>query len=215
MSLEELGYNASFEQYRINKNLQSFEVGRVVVEHKEKYLVKTLNSEYQADLTGKLRFTAETRSDFPAVGDWVAITLFDENNCLIHEIFPRTTTLTRKSIGKASESQIIATNIDYGIIVTAIDSNFNINRIERYLAICNSSNIQSIIILNKIDLIDTNRQQSLLEEIHKRIIDTPIILISSVTLDGIDILKDLLIKGKTYCLLGSSGVGKWSDPQKL
>ncbi|WCL51163.1 ribosome small subunit-dependent GTPase A [Leptospira sp. GIMC2001] len=208
MTLEDLGYNIDLEQYAKDHNLQSFEVGRVVAEHKEKYIVKTINSEYQAEVTGKLRFTAENRFDFPAVGDWVAITVYDESQCLIHEIYPRRTILSRKSVSKNFESQILATNIDYGIIVTAVDHNFNINRIERYLTICNASKIEPIIVLNKIDLIDTDRKVEILYEINQRIFHTPIITLSSVTLEGISKIKNLILKTKTYCLLGSSGVGK-------
>ena len=91
MTLEDLGYNSDLENYRQENGLSSFEVGRVVAEHKERYVVKTEEKEYDAEVVGNLRFTAEKRSDFPATGDWVAISEFDEDKALIHRVFPRKT----------------------------------------------------------------------------------------------------------------------------
>jgi ribosome biogenesis GTPase len=82
MTLEELGYTEALESYRKEQCLESFGVGRVVSEHKERYDVKTENAEYNSELIGNLRFTAEDRHDFPTVGDWVAISEFDDLSCL-------------------------------------------------------------------------------------------------------------------------------------
>jgi len=89
MTLKDLGYNIEFENYRKDQSLDSFGVGRVISEHKERYVVKTTENEYDAEIIGNLRFSAVTRSDFPAVGDWVAISEYDENKVLIHSVFPR------------------------------------------------------------------------------------------------------------------------------
>jgi len=78
MTLEDLGYNLELEKYRKNQNLDSFGVGRVISEHKERYVVKTPEQEYDGEIIGNLRFTAHNRSDFPAVGDWVAISEYDD-----------------------------------------------------------------------------------------------------------------------------------------
>ena len=153
MTLADLGYNVDLKNHRIEQGLDSFGVGRVVSEHKERYIVKTDIDKFEAEIVGNLRFTAKNRSDFPAVGDWVAISEYDENKALIHAIFPRKTIIERQTVGKFGEKQIIATNIDFALIVQAVDRDFNINRIERYLTICNASNVKPIIILSKIDLI--------------------------------------------------------------
>ena len=139
MTLEDLGYNTSLENYRKEQNLNSFGVGRVISEHKERYIIKTEKGEFDAEIIGNLRFAAKNRSNFPAVGDWVAISEYDENKVLIHTIFPRKTIIERQAVGKFGEKQIIATNIDYAFIVQAVDRDFNINRMERYLTICNRS----------------------------------------------------------------------------
>ena len=208
MTLEDLGYTPFFETYRKDQNLDAFNVGRVISEHKERYVVKTPENEYDAEIIGNLRYLAQKRSDFPAVGDWVAISEYDDDKVLIHAVFPRTTIIERQAVGKHGEKQIIATNIDFAFIVQAVDRDFNINRIERYLTICNASNVQPIIVLNKIDLISDTELKTLIHEVEERIQQVPIIAISNDTKKGIEILEEFIQKGKTYCLLGSSGVGK-------
>ena len=208
MTLEDLGYNIDLENYRRGQNLDSFGVGRVISEHKERYVVKTTEDEYDAEIIGNLRFSAQKRSDFPAVGDWVAISEYDEEKVLIHSVFPRKTIIERQAVGKQGEKQIIATNVDFAFIVQAVDRDFNINRIERYLTICNTSNVKPIIVLNKIDLINEIELKKLISKVQERVKQVPLIEISNETKKGIEKLKKLMLKGKTYCLLGSSGVGK-------
>ncbi|MBT8220907.1 MAG: ribosome small subunit-dependent GTPase A [Bacteroidia bacterium] len=208
MKLEDLGYNAVLENYRQESHLDTFNIGRVISEHKDRYTVKTNAGEFNAELIGNLRYTAESRNDLPAVGDWVAISEYDEDKALIHAILPRHSLIERQAVGKSGRKQIIATNIDYGLIVQAVNRDFNINRLERYLTICNASNVEPIIILNKIDLINEVELKSLLSQIKERIKDKLIIAISNETLVGLDKLTAFIKKGKTYCLLGSSGVGK-------
>jgi len=208
MTLEDLGYNYELERYRTENGLEAFTLGRVAAEHKERYVVKTGDKEYDAEILGNLRFAAQSRSDFPAVGDWVAISEYDDDKALIHAVLPRKSVIERQAVGKKGEKQIIATNIDKAFIVLAVDRDFSINRIERYLAICHSSNVEPIVILGKIDLIEAAAVSELLESVQKRIKNVPILTISNESKQGIDELKKMLEKGQTYCLLGSSGVGK-------
>jgi ribosome biogenesis GTPase / thiamine phosphate phosphatase len=208
MTLEDLGYNKSLENYRKKNDLCSLSIGRVISEQKGRYVVKTEKNEFDAEITGNLRFSSEKRSDFPAVGDWVAISEYDDNKALIHSFLPRKTIIERQAVGKFGEKQIIATNIDYAFIVQAIDSDFNINRIERYLTICNNSNVEPIIILSKIDLIDELHLNNITNNINERIKGIRVIAISNQTRSGYKELNTMIEKGKTYCLLGSSGVGK-------
>ncbi|MBT3209276.1 MAG: ribosome small subunit-dependent GTPase A [Bacteroidetes bacterium] len=210
MKYEDLGYDADFANHRKNQQLESFGLGRVISEHKERYVVKTTKKEYDGEIIGNLRFSVHDRSDLPAVGDWVAISEYDENKALIHSVFPRKTILERQAVGKQTEKQIIATNVDYAFIVQAVDRDFNINRIERYLTICYTSGVKPIIILNKIDLVNDTELANLITSVQERIKQVPIIAISNENQKGIEKLKKSLEKGKTYCLLGSSGVGKSS-----
>ena len=208
MALENLGYNKSLEQYRIDQNIESLKVGRVISEHKERYIVKADTSEFDAEIIGNLRFTAENRYDFPAVGDWVAFSEYDDNKALIHSVYPRTSIIERRAAGKSGESQIIATNIDYGLIVQSVNRDFNINRLERYLTICNTSNVEPIIVISKTDLIKEKTLETILTQIKQRIKNVILIAISNQSGVGLDKVKAIIKKGKTYCLLGSSGVGK-------
>lgn len=208
MILEDLGYNNKLEKFRDENNLKEFEIGRVISEHKERYIVKTGKGEFEAGITGNLRFSAKNREDFPAVGDWVAITIHDSDFSVIHSILPRFSVISRQDAGKFGERQIIAANIDFALLVQAANRDFNINRLERYLTICNSSNVSPVIVLTKIDLIGEEQTSGILEQIKTRIENVPIIAISNVSQDGYDELKAIIEKGKTYCMLGSSGVGK-------
>lgn len=210
MLLEHLGYNIEFESYRKENELNSFQVGRIISEHKERYIVRTENGEFQGEIIGNLRFTAKSRADFPAVGDWVAVTEIEEDKVLIYSIYPRKTVLERLAIGKQSETQIIASNIDYALIVLAADRDFNINRIERYLTICNTAKVTPILILNKIDLCTETQLKELLKKIENRLSKLKVIPISNYTKLGIEQIEKHLQKANTYCLLGSSGVGKSS-----
>ena len=208
MTLENLGYNAVLESYRKEQNLDSFSVGRIISEHKERYRIKNDLGEFDVELLGNLRFNAESRLDFPAVGDWVAFSEYDEDKALIHAIFPRQSIIERQAVGKFGEKQIIATNIDYGLIVQAVDRDFNINRLERYLTICNASQVKPIIVISKIDLISESELKIILDKISGRIEQVPIITVSNQPEIGYKNLAPIIEEGKTYCLLGSSGVGK-------
>ena len=207
-TLEDLGYNEFFEKYRIEQKLDLFDVGRVISEHKERYIVKTQSGDFEAEIVGNLIYSSQSRADFPAVGDWVSVTEYDEEKLLIHSVFPRKTILERTAIGKFGEKQIIASNIDFAFIVQSIDRDFSINRIERYLTICNNSRVTPIIIISKIDLISDERLVEIMKSIKERIQGVLIIAISNETQNGLDELKNSIEKNKTYCLLGSSGVGK-------
>lgn len=208
MDLEDLGYDETLANYREENNLNIFEIGRVVSEHKDRYGVKTDAGDFDCELIGNLRYNAESRADLPAVGDWVALSPYDDDKALIHAIYPRHSIIERQAVGKSSQKQIIATNINYGIIVLSVNRDFNINRVERYMTICNASNVSPIIVLSKIDLIDKAEVTALLKRLEERIKDVPVIAISNQTQTGMDRLNTFIKKGKTYCLLGSSGVGK-------
>lgn len=208
MKLEHLGYNNKIEKLKIELNLEDFEIGRIISEHKERYTVATEKGIFDAEITGNLRYTANTRKDFPAIGDWVALVIYDSYRSIIHKVLPRNSIISRKSVSSPADIQIIAANIDYAFIVQAVDRDFSINRMERYLTICNASNIQPIIVLNKIDIITEVLLMELINNIKKRITNVPIFPISNTTKQGIEKLKEVILNGKTYCLLGSSGVGK-------
>lgn len=208
MKIENLGYNDLLEKFRVENNLTAFEIGRIISEHKERYIVKTEKGEFEAEITGNLRFSAKSREDFPAVGDWVSLINCDSDFSIIHNILPRFSIISRQAVGQFGEIQIIATNIDYAFLIQAADRDFNVNRLERYLTICNSSKVSPIIVLTKTDLISVQKITGIVDSINQRIANVPVIAISNETKCGYEVLKKLIEKGKTYCMLGSSGVGK-------
>lgn len=187
---------------------------RVTAEYKGAYKVKNENGEFLAKVTGKHMFVASSREDFPAVGDWVTIDELEEKQAVIRKILPRKTIIKRKSVGKDG-AQIIATNIDVAFVVESVGRDFNLNRFERYFAIAHDGGINPAIILNKIDLISEEELSDKLAQIKNRFSNVDIIATSIVESAGLDKLKNYIKKYKTYCFLGSSGVGKSSLINKL
>lgn len=214
MDNKELGYNEFFESNRKKLKLEEFSVARVIAEYRGTYKIKNSTGEYFAKITGKRIFNASSREDYPAVGDWVTIKEQDAEWAVITEILPRHTLIKRKHNNK-NKTQIIATNIDVAFIVESIGRDFNLNRFERYFAIVNDGKIKSTIILNKIDLISKEELDLKLTQIKDRFKNIDIITTSTLTNEGLDKLKKYIEKRKTYCFLGSSGVGKSSLINKL
>ena len=208
MNLLDLGLTSEIKAYLADNKLSDFSVGRVTQEHRERYVVSDGENEYAGEITGNLRFAAKSRTDFPAVGDWVAMTTYDSNQAIIHKILPRKSVLERQAVGKFGEIQIISTNIDVAFIIQAINNNFSINRLERYLTICYSANIEPVLVISKIDLTTEKDIQEAISTLEKRDKKVKYILLSNITLTGLDQILDFIQKGKTYCVVGSSGVGK-------
>lgn len=224
MTLEDLGYNLFFEEKRNELDVNPLLVARVTAEHKGSYQVKNPQGEYFATLTGKRIFQASHRTDYPVVGDWVVIDVIDESSALssstkhplgravIHDILPRTTAIKRTYKG---EEQPIAANVDVAFIIQSVDRDYSLNRFERYCAIAQSGGVQPIIVLNKIDLLSEVGLQEKLSELTKRFPTVTVILASTLHDKGLNELKGCITRGKTYCLLGSSGVGKSTIINKL
>jgi len=208
MTLTDLGFNQGLESFIRDNNLSDYTTGRVTQEHRERYIVSTGDNEYEAEITGNLRFSASSRADFPAVGDWVTMTVYDTDLAIIHRILPRISVLERQAVGKPGEIQIISANIDIALIVQSINNNFNINRLERYISICYSSRIEPVLVISKIDLVTGSILNDAISKLEVRDKKIKYILLSNLTRQGLDQILEFLQKGKTYCVVGSSGVGK-------
>lgn len=186
--------------------------GRVCSIKGFKYFVITENGELETELSGKLLF--ENENEFlPKTGDWVLVTAYD-NLGFIVEVFPRTNALTRKNPGRKTDVQVLATNIDYAIVVQSLDTNFNLMRLDRYLVQIINCNIKPIVILNKADLVPD--VQRYIDEVNRLQRDVPVIVCSTVDGRGFAELEaQVFLPGKTCVLIGSSGVGKSSILNKL
>jgi ribosome biogenesis GTPase len=214
ISLSDLGYNSYFQNEFLKLGDTSFLPARVISEHKGMYRVQNERGEFLGEISGKLRYTASSRENFPTVGDWVCIQEFDgEAKCIIHGILPRKTKLSRKSPSKNIEEQILCANLDTIFIVQPMDSTFNVNRIERYLAIGWESGAIPIVILSKKDLCET--PDSILLEAEAVAIGTKVHAISSLQDDGLEIIKAYLKPGNTIAFIGQSGAGKSTLINKL
>lgn len=182
--------------------------GRVVAVHRDRFVIVCEEGEKEAELTGNLRFSANSREDFPVVGDWVAIRIPDPDLALIHSVLPRRSLLKRRDPGRESEAQPLVANLDLALLVQAADRDFNLNRLERYLTICNDAPVPAVMILTKTDLVSPADLQSMLTSVTRRFPGLNVVAISNETGEGLPDLLHLLEPHKTYACLGSSGVGK-------
>jgi ribosome biogenesis GTPase len=190
-------------------DLENFKLARVVAVHKDSYVINNGEKDVAAELIGKMLFDAQSPIDFPAVGDWVLATFYDKDTfSVIHQLLPRKSLLKRKTPGKRIDLQLIAANIDVAFIVQSLDTNFNLRRLERYLVMAKDSNIEPIVLLSKSDLLSTKDIENRVSEIHAVMPLLHVQPFSNENEDGLQNIKDLLVPRKTYCLLGSSGVGK-------
>jgi ribosome biogenesis GTPase / thiamine phosphate phosphatase len=183
--------------------------GRVVFEDNLGFRVQTEQGELHATLAGRLRHEAATREELPAVGDWVAIKPFpDEHRGVIQSVLPRRSCFVRKVAGARTEQQIVGSNIDTVFLVTSLNQDFNLRRIERYLILAWESGSQPVVVLSKSDLssdVETKVAQS--ASVAR---DVPVHAVSVVDGSGLDALATYLRFGETIALLGSSGAGKSS-----
>lgn len=220
MRLEELGWNEYFEKRYVKcKNIDCFPA-RVAMRNRDYYLLIYENGNISAKLSGRFKHIHSFEGEFPVVGDWVAIQVREgSSNAIIQEMIPRKTCFSRKPAvsggrkirngvvqGGATVEQVLAANINTVFIVTGLDSNFNISRIERYLTVTSGSGAKPVIILNKADL--CSNMDEYLFKVKKVAPNIPVHCISVISGIGTEILTGYMEAGKTLAFLGSSGVGK-------
>jgi ribosome biogenesis GTPase len=208
-NIEKLGFDKWFQYNAVPESLEGLEIARVIAVHKDSYTITNGKNDVFAELVGKIIYSASSPIDYPAVGDWVLAKFYDENTfSIIHEIIQRKSLLKRKTPGKKIDFQLIAANIDAAFIVQSLDDNFNLRRLERYLVMINESNIRPIVLLSKSDLLTSEEVASRIGDIHKIMPRLHIQPFSNENESGLKNVKNLMKSGQTYCLLGSSGVGK-------
>lgn len=209
MELIKLGFSDWFKK-ELNETIElDYRLARVSAVDRDSYLVIGEKDEVIANIEGKLRYMAESSMDLPAVGDWVYVRYYnDDTLAIIHKILPRRTLLRRKASGKKVEYQLISANIDTAFIMQSLDSNFNLRRIERYLVAVNEGKIKPVILLSKSDLISVREISNKISMIYQLDNSLNMIVFSNKTGEGLDKIQSIIKAGKTYCLIGSSGVGK-------
>ncbi|RMZ49149.1 ribosome small subunit-dependent GTPase A [Candidatus Marinimicrobia bacterium PRS2] len=206
--LQNLGYDSQLDTFIQSHDLADFEIGRVIRESKQKYIIKTQLGNFNGQISGKLMHEAKSRADYPAVGDWVAIKQMEEREAIIHEILPRKTLIERQAIGRFGKKQTIAANVDTAFVLQDIAHDFNLNRLDRLIAIGFASKIQPVVILTKIDVEEKSELADKAAQIKKRFTDIPILFLSNKSMEGFSAIQQLIEYGKTYCFIGASGAGK-------
>ncbi|MCL5291464.1 MAG: ribosome small subunit-dependent GTPase A [Actinobacteria bacterium] len=207
MDLSLLGWKPFFHESFDPFLKHGYFAGRISEEHKHLYRILTENGELLAKVSGKLLHDSKNRSEFPAVGDWVVISgRSTEGTATIHAILPRLSKFTRKMAGKTTEEQVIAANIDTIFLVSGLDNDFNLRRIERYLTLAWEGGANPVIVLNKADICDDIAQKVALVETVA--LGAPVHVVSGITGQGLEELSTHLSDGATVAFLGSSGTGK-------
>lgn len=208
-NIEKLGLDIWFNDKIDLSKTANFKIVRVISVNKNSLVVSNGTNDIYAELTGKFLFDSDSSLDLPAVGDWVYAQLFDDDYlAIIHDVLPRKSLLKRKTPGKKIEHQLIATNIDTAIIMQSLDSNFNLRRLERYLVMINEGKITPAVFLSKSDLISKEEIEIKKNQIREILPDISITAFSNNSSSDIENIKIFFSPYKTYCLLGSSGVGK-------
>ncbi|GKV68190.1 putative ribosome biogenesis GTPase RsgA [Sporosarcina sp. NCCP-2716] len=208
-SLQMYGWNNRHETDWEELDGRQWRPGRVTSEHRNMYTVITEDGEWLSVCSGAMLHGADDRRHYPAVGDWVAVEKMPgEERGIIHCILPRTSIFSRKAAGESGGEQLIAVNVDLVFLVTSMNDDFNIRRLERYLVAAYESGAVPVVVLTKSDLCEDPAQYA--AEAAGVAAGADILIVSSRTGAGIDRLHSLLQGGKTAALLGSSGVGKSS-----
>jgi ribosome biogenesis GTPase len=182
--------------------------GRVTLEHQKIYRVCTAAGEGLARVRGRLRHEADRRDRFPAVGDWVALTpgRGPDDHGTIEALLPRRSRFSRKVAGETTEEQVVAANIDTVFLVSGLDGDYSLRRMERYLTTAWDGGARPVIVLNKADLIDDI--DAVVREVEGVASGAAIHAMSSKSGYGVEALQQYLGLGQTGAFLGSSGVGK-------
>ena len=184
-------------------------LARVAAVDREMLLVMDHTGTFRAKLAGSYLHRHHQPQDLPCVGDWVCLEKQPADDFgLVRMLLERRTALRRKSAGESIEYQMIAANVDCVFIVQSCHYDFNLKRLERYLVMVRDGGAEPCILLTKTDLVDPAVLASQLAEIRAAGITAPVLTLSNVTREGIDELQRKLLPAKTYCFVGSSGVGK-------
>lgn len=205
--LNELGWNEWLEQRAACGPADT--VARVAAVDRDQLLLVDQTGPFRGRLAGSYLHRHHLSHELPCVGDWVCVERQPGDGFgVVHALVERRTLLRRKSPGSGTEYQMIAANVDHVVIVQSCHFDFNLKRLERYLVMALDGGAEPAVLLTKTDLLDPAVLNAQLEEIRSAGVTAPIATLSNVTQDGVEEFERLLVPGKTYCFVGSSGVGK-------
>jgi ribosome biogenesis GTPase / thiamine phosphate phosphatase len=207
MNITELGWSPFFEESFTGLTGRDLSPARISRQDRAGYVALTEHGALAATVSGRMQHDTRSPADFPAVGDWVAVRVRPaERAATIHHLLPRRTSFSRKAPGSATDEQVLAANMDALLLVTGLDGNFKLRRIERYLTQAWESGAEPIVVLSKSDLCPD--VQARIDEVERVAVGATVLAVSAAIGDGMAALQAHLAPGQTLALLGSSGVGK-------
>lgn len=214
MNLAEFGWNDTFNAAFQPFLERALKPVRIVREERGQYLAVSEQGALTAEVSGKFMHNAAGKSDYPTVGDWVAAEIIaQEPRGIIHAVVARQSSISRKVAGSVTDEQVLAANIDTLFLVMGLDDNYNVRRIERYVAFAYQSRVAPVVILNKADLCED--VEARVEEIEPISPGIKVLAVSAAENAGMDQLGPFLVPGRTVAFIGSSGVGKSSLINRL
>lgn len=207
--LEKMGLSERFLQ-EATMHLE-LKLGRITTQYKRIYRVATAHGELLAEVSGKFRYGVTSTSDYPAVGDYVMLSYEeqgdqDSQRALIHHVLTRKSIIERRAAGTSHDMQVVAANMDVAFICMALNDDYNLRRLERYLSLVWDSGATPVVLLTKSDLCDQLEEK--LEQVASVALGVDVLTTSGLMENGIDVVRDYLQSGLTYVFIGSSGVGK-------
>jgi ribosome biogenesis GTPase len=206
MSLKKYGWSEELAAAMDELGDDSLKPARVFRASADFFRVYGEDFDIEAKMSGKLRHDASSAEQLPTVGDWVAVRLVDDKMARIERLLPRRTVLRRKVVGRRTQAQVVAANVDLVFVVMGLDGDFNVRRLERYLTAVRESGARPVVVLNKSDLC---------EELERHVAETlavasgaEILVTCCEAREGVEALRDCFSANETAVLVGSSGVGK-------
>jgi len=181
-------------------------VGRITLQEKGMYRIRSIMGEQNALISGKFQFDAQTPSDYPAVGDYVMASCADPDTAIIHQVLSRKSLFVRKAAGTSKTEQVVAANIDTLFLCMSLNNDFNLRRLERYLAVAWESGAAPVVVLTKADLCADLPQKQ--REVGAIAMGVDILTTSAMESDGYRQIMPYIPEGRTVAFVGSSGVGK-------
>lgn len=206
MDLSYLGWTPFFEDVFQTYNRPDLTPARVIRQDRQRYLVQHHTHTCSATPLGRMQFQETDPAQYPVVGDWVAVQVFDDDQAIIHTVLPRTSKFSRKQAGKETREQVLAANIDLAFLVSGLDGDFNLRRIERYVLQASTSGARPVIVLNKSDV--CTDLAGVKQQVHRIAPGIEVIAVSGRLNQNIDSLRARIKPGQTAAFFGSSGVGK-------
>lgn len=207
--LAALGWDDWFEEQSRASCDPAGGVGRVAAVDRDQLLLLNEAGAFRAKLSGRYMYQSVSSTELPCVGDWVCLEKSSvDQSGMVHGVLARKTSLRRKAAGESVEFQMIAANIDVVIVVQSCHYDFNLKRLERYMVMARDGGATPCVLLTKTDLVEPAVVAALVAQIGSVGSDIPVLTLSNVTQEGMTELRRTLKPGKTYCFVGSSGVGK-------